>query len=279
MEVIERIEGFVGEVAGLDLSTDIDEGCAAAVRAAWTRYPVLVVPGQNLTPACMLSVGSLFGEPQSEPPMNQDYLEDGDNAVSYVGNIYKDGSPYPFGNIRATAWHSDQSYLEEPVSAGILHALKMPSKGGGTLFCNMYAAYEALDEALKKRLDGKIGLHGYNVGREGETGPPLDENKHGAWPTVRHPVIRTHPVSNRKALYINPAHTYAIAELGEDDPLLDLLLDHAADKDRFAYYHRWNVGDVVAWDQRCLMHRGAGDAPPDEVRFLMRLKIAGDRPR
>lgn len=278
MEVTERIEGFVGEVSGLDLSKTVENNDAAAVRVAWARAPVLIFPDQALEPDSMLSFGSVFGEPQPEPPMNQTYLEEGADAVSYVGNINKDGSPYPFGNMRATAWHSDQSYLEEPVSGGILHALKMPSRGGGTLFCNMYAGYNALDAALRERLDQMIGLHGYNVGRRGETGPPLDEGKHGIWPTVRHPIVRTHPVTGRKALYVNPAHTFGIEGLDDDAALLNELLDHVEDEARFFYYHHWTVGDVVVWDQRCLMHRGAGDAPTDETRFLMRLKIAGDRP-
>lgn len=278
MKLTERISGFVGEISALDLASGLGEDESEALRAAWATTPVLVIPGQNLTPAAMRAFGAVFGEPQPEPPMNQTYLEDGEEAVSYVGNIHKDGTPYPFGNLRATAWHSDQSYLEEPVSGGILHALKIPSRGGGTLFCNMCAAYDALDDATRGRLEGMIGLHGYNVGRQGENGPPLDESKHGSWPTVRHPVVRSHPVSGRKSLYVNPAHTYGIEGLAEKDPLLDSLLDHAGDEARFAYYHHWKVGDVVVWDQRCLMHRGAGDAPEDEVRFLMRLKIAGDRP-
>ena len=278
MKVKERIPGFVGEITGLDLATGISEEEAEGLRTAWANTPVLVLPNQDLSPVAMRTFGAVFGDLQPEPPMNQTYLEEGEEAVSYVGNIHKDGTPYPFGNLRATAWHSDQSYLEEPVAAGILHALKLPSRGGGTLFCNMYAAYEALDEEMRQRLDGMIGLHGYNVGRQGETGPPLDENKHGSWPTVRHPIVRTHPVTGRKALYVNPAHTYGIDGMAEDDPLLDRLLDHASDNANFAYYHDWEIGDAVVWDQRCLMHRGAGDAPSDEIRFLMRVKISGDRP-
>ena len=273
------IDGFVGRIGGLDLSRALGPEEAEAVRAAWHAYPVLVFPDQAMAPANLRRFGEVFGTPEPETPMNRDYLSEGEDAVSYVGNIHPDSTPYPFGNKRATAWHSDQSYFATPVSAAILHALKIPDQGGGTLFCDMYAANDALPEATKARIAGRFALHRYNAGPGGAAGPPLDEDKHGTWTAVRHPIVRTHPITAKPALYVNHIHTFAIdgmdGEAGE--ALLDELMCHATEE-RFVYYHPWKVGDAVLWDQRCLMHKSAGDYAHEQERLLMRVKMAGDAP-
>ena len=273
------VDGFVGRITDIDLRASLDAAEAKSVRTAWRNFPVLVFPRQHLEPAHLRRFGEVFGPPEPEPPMNQDYLVDGEAAISYVGNIHPDGTPYPFGNQRATAWHSDQSYVTAPVKAGILHALEVPAEGGGTMFCNMYDAYAAVDDASQAHLAERHALHGYNQGPDGDAGPPLDEEKHGNWAAVQHPLIRKHPDTGRPALYVNRIHTFGIAGMTphEGRRLLKDLLDHAT-QERFVHYHRWEVGDVVVWDHRCLMHKSAGDYPHEQRRLLMRVKIAGDRP-
>ncbi len=270
------VDGFVGRISGLDLSAALDPGRAEALRAAWRDFPVLHFPDQSLSPEGLRRVGEVFGVPEPETPMNRGYLTEGEDAVSYVGNIHPDGTPYPFGNKRATAWHSDQSYFATPVSGAILHALRIPDQGGGTQFCNMYAAYDSLPAATKGKIENGVALHCYNAGPGGEAGPPLDEDKHGTWTPVRHPIVRTHPLSGRPALYVNHIHTYAIDGMAGTE-LLEELMAHATEP-RFVYYHPWRVGDTVLWDQRCLMHKSAGDYPLDQARLLMRVKVAGDAP-
>ena len=273
------LDGFVSRIGGLNLSEPLEPAQAAFIRSAWRDYPVLIFPDQAFEPTTLRRFGEIFGTPEPEPPMNQDYLVVGEEAVSYVGNIQPDGTPYPFGNKRATAWHSDQSYIETPVCAGILHALEIPDSGGGTMFCNMYAAYESLTPETRAEIADKFALHCYNSGPGGAAGPPLDRDKHGDWSIVRHPIVRTHPVSRRPALYVNRIHTFDVDGLpeGEAQSLLEELIGHATEY-RFVYYHPWKIGDAVLWDQRCLMHKSAADYPLDQTRLLMRVKIAGDAP-
>ena len=272
-------DGFVGRVTGVDLSKVIDDGLEAFILPAWREHPVLHFPGQSFEPTQLRRFGEIFGVPEPEPPMNAKYLHADEDAVSYVGNVLPDGTAYPWGNQRATSWHSDQSYIKTSVSAGVLHCMKIPDSGGGTMFCNMYAAYEALSDEIKSKITGRQALHCYNRGIGGSAGPPLDKEKHGEWPVVRHPIVRTHPLSGRPALYVNRIHTFDIEGLpeGEGRDMLDTLISHATE-DAFVYYHPWKVGDAVLWDQRCLMHRSAADYPTDQERLLMRVKITGDAP-
>ena len=149
----------------------------------------------------------------------------------------------------------------------ILHAKEIPSKGGGTLFCNMIRAYETLPDETRERIQGLTGRHLYAAGRGGNETVPLKDYQKGTLPEVHHPVVRTHPESGRKMLYVNDIHTFGFVEID----------DHAT-QDEFVYHHRWSHGDVVMWDERATMHRGAGDYAPTERRIMLRTISFGERP-
>ncbi|HLY47135.1 MAG TPA: TauD/TfdA family dioxygenase, partial [Stellaceae bacterium] len=171
----------------------------------------------------------------------------------------------------AEGWHTDGAYDQEPFKATQLYALAVPSRGGNTLFCNGYAAYEALPETLKARLDGVKGAFAYG-GKRGKSALLNPEDQE--WAPVYHKIIRTHPETGRKSLYFDPGKICAIvgAEDDESDQLIADLKGYMIQPDA-EYHHVWRKGDIVIWDNRCSYHRAAGDYPPEEDRIHWRVSI------
>jgi taurine dioxygenase len=199
-------------------------------------------------------------------------------AIHYISNQDKleDGKVY----IPGEGYHTDHSNDREPPKATALHAVKLPKTGGDTQFVNMYEAYDALPEQTKNKIDGLQARHVYQSKHSERKLPKLSEERKAiASESVLHPLVRTHPRSGRKALYINPIRIEEL--IGMDDaeaiPLLDQLLEHAT-QIKFQYRHKWQAGDVVIWDNRCLLHKANGDYPVGEVRYLYRLMLKGGRP-
>jgi len=171
----------------------------------------------------------------------------------------------------AEGWHTDGAYNQAPFKATQLYALAIPSRGGDTLFANGYAAYDALPERLKRRLDGIKGAFAYG-GRRG--GSQLLDKEDQDWKPVFHPIIRTHPETGRKSLYFDPGKIVYIvgADLKESDALIAELKGYMIQPDA-EYRHRWRKGDIVIWDNRCSYHKAAGDYPPEEDRIHWRVSI------
>jgi taurine dioxygenase len=171
----------------------------------------------------------------------------------------------------AEGWHTDGAYDQEPFKATQLYAIAVPSRGGNTLFCNAYAAYDALPESLKQRLDGVKGAFSYG-GKRGKSKllNPEDQD----WTPVYHPILRAHPETGRKALYFDPGKIVSIvgAEDRESDQLIADLKGYMIQPDA-EYHHVWRKGDIVIWDNRCSYHRAAGDYPPEEDRIHWRVSI------
>jgi taurine dioxygenase len=202
-------------------------------------------------------------------------------ALMYVTNEKKDGKyvgALPDGEMY---FHSDMCYLERPSMATMLYAMVIPSVGGNTLFANMYKAYEALPEATKKRLDGLKAVNTYDPGHSNyaamRTRMPSSEGS----PTARsyaHPIVFTHPVTGRKALYINRLMTESVVGMPreESSALLESLFDHQ-EQPQFVYEHRWTPGEVIIWDNRCTLHART-DFSADELRKLRRVTVKGDKP-
>ncbi len=265
------------EVSGVDLSAPIADAVFDEIKEHFWQNPVLVFRDQDLDAHAVAAVGRRFGPLQLHVLV--DYRHEEVPEVSWLTNVKKDGSLDALGYRRATTWHSDGTFEERPPAVAILHAKEIPSTGGGTLFCNMIDAYETLPETTRTRLEGLTGRHLYAAGPGGEATVPLKDYQKDALPEVRHPVVRTHPESGRRMLYVNAIHTFGFVEIGgeEGERLLNELLDHATEE-RFVYHHRWRHGDVVMWDERATMHRGAGDYPPDERRVMLRTISYGERP-
>jgi taurine dioxygenase len=264
------------EIAGVDLSGPVDEQTRKRLNQAFLDYSVIAISGQTLNAPQFLEAMRVFGEiflqhnprfsvpecPQIHYISNQDKLED--------GRVYIPGEGY----------HTDHSNDVEPPKATALYAVKLPNTGGDTQFVNMYEAYNALPEEIKKRIEGLQARHVYQSKHSERKLPGLaEERKKIASVSVIHPIVRTHPETGRKAIYINPIRIEEIVGIPEQDalPLLDELLEHAT-QEKFQYRHKWKLGDVVIWDNRCLMHKANGDYPASEVRYLYRLMLKGDRP-
>jgi alpha-ketoglutarate-dependent 2,4-dichlorophenoxyacetate dioxygenase len=193
--------------------------------------------------------------------------------VSWLTNVDKDGNIDWFGVKHATDWHTDSPHEEVPPCLAILHAREVPSSKGGTMFADMRAAYDALDDAMKQRLAGLVGLHGRHDGPAGVilcAGDP-EQKLDRDYPEKALPAVIRHPVTGRPILFVNPLHTHGFQGMAKDEAwkLIEELAEHST-QDRFVYYHAWRVGDVLMWDEPATMHRGAGDYRPDERRVMLR---------
>jgi taurine dioxygenase len=264
------------EITGVDLRSPVDDKTRDRLNQAFRDYAVVAVRDQQLSAAQFLEAMKIFGDifwqhnprfavpecPQIHYISNQDTLDD--------GRVYIPGEGY----------HTDHSNDVKPPKATALHAVKLPKTGGDTQFVNMYEAYETLPEALKERIDYLQARHVYQSRHSERKLPQLtEERKRIASESVVHPLVRTHPETGRKALYINPIRIEEIIGMPEPEALalLDELLEHAT-QEKFQYRHKWKAGDVVIWDNRCLLHKANGDYPVSEVRYLYRLMLQGERP-
>ncbi len=264
------------EIRGLDLRRPVDEATRAGLNRAFQDHAVLAIRDQQLSAPEFLQAMRNFGEifpqhnsrfqvpecPQIHYISNQDKLED--------GRVYIPGEGY----------HTDHSNDAEPPKATALHAVKLPTSGGDTQFVNMSEAYDALPEATKNKIGGLQARHVYQSKHSARKLPQLPgARKQIAATSVLHPLVRTHPGNGRKAIYINPIRIEEIVGMQDADALalLDALLAHAT-QPRFEYRHSWQPGDVVIWDNRCLLHKANGDYPVEEVRYLYRLMLKGERP-
>lgn len=264
------------EISGIDLSRPLDEATRAGLNQAFADHAVLCIRDQKLSAPQFLEAMKNFGE--IFPQHNSRFAVPECPQIHYISNQDKleDGRVY----IPGEGYHTDHSNDEVPPKATALHAVKLPNRGGDTQFVNMYEAYDALPDATKKKIDGRMAKHVYQSKYSARKLPKLPgEKKRIETGAVLHPLVRTHPVSGRKAIYINPIRIEEIEGLAEAEalPLLDQLLEHAT-QERFEYRHKWRSGDVVIWDNRCLLHKANGDYPVAEVRYLYRLMLKGERP-
>jgi taurine dioxygenase len=258
------------EVLGLDLSKPLDTADFAWVADAFAEHPVLVFREQDLGAAELAAFGRRFGQPRKHALVKYRHADHPD--VSWLTNVEADGKVDWYGVKRATEWHTDSTYEDELPLLAILHAKEVPSERGGTMFADMAAAYAALPAERKALLAGLTGLHGRSSGPAGER---LYGNDKGAteraYSEVPWPAVIPHPVNGRPILFVTPMHTHGFTGMtrAEAWPLIEDLAAHAT-QDRFVYYHRWQVGDVLMWDERATMHRGAGDYRPEERRVMLR---------
>jgi alpha-ketoglutarate-dependent taurine dioxygenase len=186
--------------------------------------------------------------------------------------VEKDGSVDRFGVKRATEWHTDGSYTDDPPALGILHALEVPTKGAGTLFVNMRAAYDSLPPARKAEIDPLIGLHRHGAGPGGGMyDNSLDDDQEENHNDIRHPVVRPHPATGAPVLYVSTTHTRCFDGMTPADSaqLVNALVAGATTSDA-VYHHQWQPGDLLIWDEHGTMHRGEGAYAPTERRIMMR---------
>ena len=269
---VRRLGSQIGvEVRGVDVKA-LDDASFAVIYRAWLDCNVVVVPGQALGIEDFLRYSRRFGVVHPHPSKMTRHPDYPEITLLGVNKFGPDGAlNLAIYRRGAEDWHTDGAYDEEPFKATQLYALAVPSTGGDTLFASMYAAYDALPERLKQRLDGRKGTFTYG-GRRRATALLNEEDRD--WKPVFHPIIRIHPETGRKALYFDPGKIVRIEglEAQESDALIDELTERMIQPDG-EYRHRWRKGDVVIWDNRCSYHKAAGDYPPEEDRIHWRVSI------
>jgi len=269
-------------ISGIDISKPLDEPTRTALREAYLAHHLITLPEQHLEPEQLTAFGRIFGDLESH--VLEAYHHPDTPLVMVLSNVKKNDKPIGLADA-GTYWHSDVSYKEHPSATTVLYSLEIPSQGGDTLFTNMRAAYEALPEATRTRLAGLRATHHYaqrynRLAEENKIRAPLNPKELEQTPPVSHPVVRTHPDTGAKSLFVNPGFTVHIEGLPDDESeaLLQELFDHCLE-DRFRFRYKWRVGDVVVWDNASVMHAAtSGELSPDQHRTLWRLVGSGDKP-
>jgi taurine dioxygenase len=264
------------EVRCIDLTGPIDEVVQARLNRAFVDHSVLVFRDQHLTPQQLLGAVRLFGEPF--PQHNSRFALPECPLVHYISNqdFYPDGRRY----IPGEGYHTDHSNAPRPPKATILHAVNLPDRGGDTQYADMRLAYDELPQQTKRRLDGLKAIHVYQSRYSARKMMELSSESRSRVPdAVAHPIVRTHPESGRKAIYINPIRTEGIVGMPEEEAqaLLADLLEHAT-QPRYQYRHQWRPGDLIMWDNRSLLHQANGDYDMKQLRYLYRIMLQGDVP-
>ncbi len=270
-----RLAGTLGgEVRGVDLSQEQNEEQIAAIRTAFRDYLVLVFRANDITPARQVAFTRWFGPVEPHPLASRKGIE-GHPEVLVFEN--KKGTP----GARNDFWHSDISFSRTPPAASVLYGRTITPGYGDTMFCNMYQAYDELSSGMRKLLDGLTAMH---------TSAPLAERNRsnvsdglpiaGVPPPVEHPVVRTHPETGRRALYVNPYFTshFKGMTVEESRPLLEYLHQRATRPEN-VYRHHWRQGDLLMWDNRCAMHYAVYDYDDTKPRLMHRTTAGGDAPR
>ncbi len=280
MDVTPLSEVCGAEVTGLDCGGKINDATFALLRQAFIDHSVLVFRDQTLTPAQHEAFSMRWG-PLKGHVLKQ-YLLPGHTEMLVISNK-KDGQGEPLGIEDAGRyWHTDVSYEAVPPMGSFLYGLEIPPSGGDTLFASQYRAYENLPSGLKDRVATLKARHRFNYVKIQETDDsnrkPLSEEQRSELVGAEHPVVRTHPESGRKALYVNPGFTEALAGMDDDEgrALLDTLFGYATDP-AVIYRHIWHPKDLVFWDNRCLMHH-ATLYPADSIRHMHRTNVVGTVP-
>jgi taurine dioxygenase len=255
------------EIRGVDLSQPLDERTFKEIHDALIESGVIFFRDQHLTPDQQKAFGRLFGELHLHPAAPRELADHPEILVIHADEKSR--------HVAGEVWHSDVSCDLEPPMGSILYMHELPPVGGDTLFASMYAAYDALSEPMQRFLEPLTAMHeGEHVYR-GRYG--LDD-KGKAFPRAEHPVVRTHPVSGRKALYVNSGFTTRIVQLErpESDALLQFLYRHV-ETPEFHCRFRWRVNSVAFWDNRCMQHHAMWDYYPQR-RHGHRVTVRGDRP-
>jgi taurine dioxygenase len=279
---VKRLAGALGaEISGVDLTMSNFDNVFPAIHQAFLDHAVIVVRGQKLSPDRLVAFSKHFGKLESHVLETFNMKEHPE--VLLISNVKENGKP--IGAIYAGQyWHSDLSYMKHPTQASLLHAIELPSYGGDTMFTSMVAAYDQLSAPMKMFLEGLTATHDYTNAYDTffkhlPDRPPLPEEAKAKVPPVVHPVVRTHPDTGKKALYVNPGFTRHINELApaESRSVLDYLFRHCQ-QPHLIYRHMWAPGDLVIWDNRCTCHLAVADYDMNEHRHLIRTSVEGEVP-
>jgi alpha-ketoglutarate-dependent taurine dioxygenase len=261
------------EVVGLDLRRPLEAEAREAVYAAFIRYHVLCFRDQQLTPDEQIAFSEQFGTLERHMARNKGVANP---LVHIVSNLGADGKPS--GKVSSTGWHTDKSFRPEPSLATILHAVTMPPEGGQTSFADMVSAFEALPAATQQALAGEKIVHSWALSRSHADRKPTAEEIADA-PDMTHPLVRTIPETGRKALFMGEHASHLAGGTVEAGRARILELEAHATQARFVYSHTWRAGDMLMWDNRCLLHRANANFDANRYpRVLRRTCLRGMAP-
>jgi len=272
---VHPVAGALGaEILNVDLAQDLAEETVGAIRRAWLEHLVVFFRDQTLEPELFLQLARRFGEVIEYP-----FVKGIEGFPQITPVVKLENEKMNFGGL----WHSDTAYLEQPPMATMLIAREVPAFGGDTLFANMYLAYETLSEGMRRVLEGLVAVN--SSAKADVTRTREDRVRDGAKQEAKkqyaaeHPVVRTHPETGRKALYVNFGHTVRFRDMTEEEsaPILNYLFQHTA-RPEFTCRFRWQAGSVALWDNRCTQHNPINDYHGYR-RVMHRVTLAGDRPR
>jgi len=279
---IDRISPACGAVVcGLDLKRPLAPSTVDRLHHALAENGILLFRDADITPEEHIAFSRHFGP--LEAHVIGDFALPGYPEIFVVSNIIEGKKPK--GAVYAGQyWHSDLSYMDKPSLGSLLLCREMPEIGGDTMWTNMYLAYSTLSEPMRNFLEGLTAIHDYSHAYDTyfahlKERPPLTPEQRAKTPPVEQPVVRTHPVTKRKALYVNPGFTKGFVGMPKEEsqPILDYLFRHST-RPEFIYRHKWRVNDMVFWDNRCTMHYALADYDFSVRRHMHRTTLAGDKP-
>lgn len=269
---VRRVAGALGaELHGVDLARDLADDVVGEIRQAWLDHLVVFFREQKITPAQQLAFARRLGEPMAYPQLK------GLDDYPMITPVMKlENERNNFGGV----WHSDTTYLQIPPMASMLYAIELPPVGGDTEFANQYLAYETLSPGMRAMLDGLVGV---SSSMKADASKTREDRLKAAGVEVKpleaeHPIVRTHPETGRKSLFLNIGHTARIKGWSEKESagLLAFLFEHQI-RPEFTCRFRWQPGSLAFWDNRCAMHNAINDYHGYR-RILHRITLAGDKP-
>jgi alpha-ketoglutarate-dependent taurine dioxygenase len=270
------------EIRGVDLRVPMDETTFRDVHDAWMRHLVVVFPEQRISDEEHVAFTRGFGEPEI---FHQQIIRSrAVREIFRVSNVDDDGNLMPPTHTTvqqlslAQMWHTDSSYREMPCIGSLLHGIEISRTGGVTQFINMYMVYDELPDALRHQVEGRRARHDFGNMHRLRDLKPLTEAEKAAMPPAWQPLVRRHPVTGRKSLYISPIYNDAVEHMDDAAArrLIEDLTEFAA-RPRFMYRHQWSPDDVLMWDNRCTVH-AVTPHDPTERRVMHRTTIVGDQP-
>lgn len=273
---------FAMEISGIDLSSEITDELWAETRLAMEKYSLILIRNQTLDDDLQLALTRKIGIPEEE---HVSYYSRGEiKYLGTVGNISDDGDQLKNQHraVRSSTgnemWHSDSSFREVPSSFSLLFAHEVPAEGGDTEFVSTRSAYSRLDQASKELIEHEIGIHDYIYSRTKISADAVSEGQRQFMYPVRQKLVRRNPVTKEKNFFVG-SHVRDIDGWSRDKsrPLLDRLTEEAT-RPESIYRHRWQVGDLLIWDNRCVLHRGCGFDADKHRRYMRQTRVRGDGP-
>jgi taurine dioxygenase len=270
LEVRPLTDTFGAEVLGVTLSRQMDHDVFDEIKALWLRYEVLLFRGQDIEKEDLIEFSRRVGP--LEIHVREEWLNKKHPELLQITNIREDGKPTGALADGEVGWHFDQIYLPKPAVGSVLYSVKIPPVGGSTHFADMTTAYARLPRHLKDVVDGRNAVQSYTAFNQTYS-TTVNSKQSTLTPDIAHPLVRTHPYSGRRALYVCPGMTISISGLPDDESraVLDELFDWTS-REEFVYRHDWRVSDAIMWDNACTMHR-RDDFDGEYERLMYRTTI------